>query len=252
MPRIDWPLGPIAHRGLQNAAAGVIENTPEAMARAVVQGFAIEVDLQRARNDAPVVFHDFTLDRLTEATGPVSERTPGELAAVAFKATSDRIMTLDALLEMVAGRIPIYLEIKSDWHHGVAFEQQIASKIAGYQGPLAVMSFDPRVVAAMIELAPGRPRGLISGRHDGYAERAVNGYFKRLALRHLLSAPIARPDFLSYDVSLLPALAPLVGRWLCGRPLLTWTIRNRRDEARAARWADAMIFEGIRPAPRIG
>jgi hypothetical protein len=45
----------------------------------------------------------------------------------------------------------------------------------------------------------------------------------------------------------LPALAPLIVRTVFRLPLLTWTVRSKADRARAVRWADQFIFEGIRP-----
>lgn len=70
---------------------------------------------------------------------------------------------------------------------------------------------------------------------------------QRFTMRHLLSAAIARPNFIAYDIEALPALAPLVARTLFGLPLLTWTVRTEEERERAMRYADAMIFEGIKP-----
>ena len=75
---------PIAHRGFHRKAEGVIENTPTAARDAIARGYAIECDVQLTRDGEAVVFHDFTLDRLTSASGPVAARTAGELAAVAY------------------------------------------------------------------------------------------------------------------------------------------------------------------------
>ena len=61
------------------------------------------------------------------------------------------------------------------------------------------------------------------------------------------SSAIARPNFIAYDIEALPALAPLIARFLFGLPLLTWTVRTNEQRERALRYADAMIFEGIMP-----
>ena len=63
---------PIAHRGLHDAAKGVIENTLRAAEAAIAGGFAIECDIQLSSDGEAIVFHDETLDRLTDASGPVS------------------------------------------------------------------------------------------------------------------------------------------------------------------------------------
>ena len=72
MAALYWLKRPIAHRGLHDAARGIIENSASAIAAAIGRGFAIEVDLQCVAGDMPVVFHDDTLDRLTHESGPVS------------------------------------------------------------------------------------------------------------------------------------------------------------------------------------
>jgi glycerophosphoryl diester phosphodiesterase len=66
-------------------------------------------------------------------------------------------------------------------------------------------------------------------------------------MRNLLTAAIARPNFIAYDIDALPAVAPLVARFVFGLPLITWTVRNEEQRERALRYADAMIFEGIAP-----
>jgi glycerophosphoryl diester phosphodiesterase len=57
----------------------------------------------------------------------------------------------------------------------------------------------------------------------------------------------SRPQFIAYSLQDLPALPPLIARNIFGLPLLTWTVRSEEDQARAAKWADQIIFEGIRP-----
>jgi glycerophosphoryl diester phosphodiesterase len=64
------------------------------------------------------------------------------------------------------------------------------------------------------------------------------------ALAHVLTA---RPQFVAYSVSNLPALLPALTRSVFGLPLLAWTVRSADDRGKAARYADQMIFEGFRP-----
>ncbi|MDJ0929890.1 glycerophosphodiester phosphodiesterase family protein [Breoghania sp.] len=79
----DWLTArPIAHRGLHDASAGRIENSPNAVAAALERGFAIEVDLQETADQGAVVFHNDNLDRLTRETGPVRTRTLAELVTI--------------------------------------------------------------------------------------------------------------------------------------------------------------------------
>jgi glycerophosphoryl diester phosphodiesterase len=241
---------PIAHRGLHDRSRGVIENTPSAVRAAVEAGYGIEVDVQRTAEGEAVVFHDDTLDRLTEATGPVAGRTLAELKAIPLRDTEARIPTLDEFLAAVAGRVPIFAEFKSGFDRNRRLEQAAAPRLNAYHGPLAVMSFDPDSVLALKKLAPSLPRGMVA---DGFtdAEWAPIPPLRRLALRHLAAAPRVKPSFIAFGVHNLPADAPLLLRHL-GTPLLTWTVRTEADRATARRYADQVIFEGFDPEPVTG
>jgi glycerophosphoryl diester phosphodiesterase len=246
MAELYWLRRPIAHRGLHDAARGVVENSASAVAAAMGKGYAVEVDLQCAAGHMPVVFHDATLDRLTGESGPVRARDVAALRAIPLRGSDDRILSLPDLLSLVGGYVPLVLEVKSAWTRDGAFEANIAKQLESYSGPVAVMSFDPHSVAAFRRAAPSLPRGLIASRfdRDHWSELTA---LQRFTMRHLLTAAFARPHFVAYDIAALPALAPLIARALFGLPLLTWTVRNAADRERALRYADAMIFEGIEP-----
>ncbi len=150
---LPWTLGPVAHRGLHDGRT-LIENTPSAFRAAIAAGYAIETDVQAAAGDEPVVFHDDTLERLTEGSGPLAARTPEALAAVPFKATGDRIIRFSEFLDLVGGRVPVYVEIKTVGDNAASLCRRVAAALAGYRGPAATMSFDPDAVTAMRHLAP--------------------------------------------------------------------------------------------------
>jgi glycerophosphoryl diester phosphodiesterase len=247
MRKLDWLKRPIAHRGLHDAAKGIVENSASSVEAAITRGFGVEVDLQCAKDGLPVVFHDGVLDRLTNATGPVATRNAAELCTIRLRGSDDHILLLTELLSLVDGRMPVLLEIKSNWGKDRSFEANIAKQLAAYPGPVAVMSFDPYCVAPFRELAPSLPRGLISEDFHDQNYWSQLSTLQRFAMRNLLTAAFARPHFIAYDIRALPALAPTVARSLFGLPLLTWTARTEIEKLRAANYADAMIFEGIEP-----
>jgi len=247
MAELYWLKRPIAHRGLHDAAKGIVENSASSVSAAMGAGFAIEADLQCAAEHMPVVFHDPTLDGLTDATGPVAARSVDELSRIALRNSNDRILSLPALLELVNGYVPLVLEVKSTWSRDGKFEANIARLLAAYKGPAAVMSFDPYALKAFRAAAPLLPRGLAADRFDDEGHWSHLTLWQRIAMRNLLTAAIAWPNFIAYDIAALPALAPLIARFVFGLPLLTWTVRTPEQRERALRYADAMIFEGIRP-----
>ena len=240
MPGLDWLTArPVAHRGLHNAADGIVENTASAFSAAVAGQYAIECDLQIAADGEAMVFHDDTLDRLTESVGPLASLASADLKAIAFKATADRMMTLRELCDLVAGRVTLILELKSHFDGDTRLAALVADVVQGYAGPVAAMSFDPVMVCALRMAAPGLPRGLVAQSGPDPETPNLDGYTGAV-LR-------ARPHFLAWSVRDLPGFWPLLGRWGLGLPLLTWTVRTEADRLRANRWASQMIFEGFRP-----
>ncbi|HSH62908.1 glycerophosphodiester phosphodiesterase family protein [Methyloceanibacter sp.] len=245
MGELYWLRRPFAHRGLHDATRGVVENSLSAVKAAMGKGYGIEVDLQCAAGGMPVIFHDDTLGRLTEETGPVAARSMETLCRIPLRGSTDFILSLPDLLTLVDGHVPLLLEVKSTWRRDGAFEANITKLLAPYEGPVGVMSFDPYSVAAFRDAAPSLARGLVSERFDARVWPELTAG-QRFGMRHLFTAAFARPNFIAYDVQALPAPAPLAAR-LFGLPLLAWTVRTREERERALRYADAMIFEGIRP-----
>lgn len=247
MTRHDWLTArPIAHRGFHDAARGRIENTLSAVTAALAHRFSIEVDLQLTGDEQVIVFHDDTLDRLCEASGHVNRLSLAALRATRFRDSNQQIPTLDEVLEEVSGRVPLFLELKSSWNFDRRLEKAVAKMLANYAGPVAVMSFDPFAVREMRRLAPHLPSGLVAGSFVSTEEHPIPSYYL-FAFRHLLAASFALPHFIAYDVTALPATAPLMIRHLFGLPLLTWTVHTEAERQIARRWADQIIFECFDP-----
>jgi glycerophosphoryl diester phosphodiesterase len=248
MPGLDWLTArPIAHRGLHDAANGVIENTASAFRAAIANGYGIETDLQLSADGEAMAHHDDALGRLTKGSGKLAHMAAAEIKKVAFKASRDRILTLAELCELVAGRATLLLELKSHFNGDPRLVQRAAEVLKSYAGPVAVMSFDPALVEAARTLAPTLTRGMVAERRYAHADWDPMRWADKQRLAWLLHAPRTRPQFIAYAIRDLPAVAPWLARTVFGLPLLTWTVRTDEDRRRAARWADQVIFEGIRP-----
>lgn len=237
---------PIAHRGYHDATAGRIENTLPAAEAAIAKGFAIECDLQLTADRQVVVFHDDTLDRLTTSSGDVAGKSLSEIRAARFRSGDGTIPTLSDLLDLVNGKVPLVTELKSRWTGERALEAAAAAILSDYDGPVAIMSFDPASVTAMRRLAPGLTRGMTADKFTAKEWPELTAT-RRLLNRWLVTAPLVAPAFVAYDVTALPASAPLALRHFFGVRLLTWTVRTPQDRATAAEWADQIIFEGFDP-----
>ena len=68
-----------AHRGLHDNSGDAPENSMAAFQKAVKAGYGIELDVQLTKDKVPVVFHDFTLERVCGKEGKVYDYTWEEL-----------------------------------------------------------------------------------------------------------------------------------------------------------------------------
>lgn len=230
---------PIAHRGLHDATRP--ENTLAAFEAAATAGYPIELDVHCSRDGVVVVFHDDTLDRLTARTGRLDQALWGELRTMAIGHSDQTIPSLDEVLDLVADRVPVVVEVKNGNRPG-RLEHEVAQCLSRHRGRHTVQSFNPRTLVWFRRHAPRLPRGILAT--DFSAEPMPTHH--KILLRHLALAPMVRPAYIGYDLRCLPYWAPTGLRKL-GVPLLAWTIRNVEDLARARRLADNVIFESVRP-----
>jgi len=244
----DWLTArPVAHRGLHDAAHGIIENMPGAVQAAIAGNFSIEVDIQLTADGEAMVHHDDALGRLTEGSGALLGKTAAELRAITFKSTPERMMSLGDLCTLVAGRVPLVIEVKSHFDGDRKLVSRMAEVLGGYTGPAVGMSFDPDQVLALRERMPSRPRGIVAEREYTEVDWPEASPEQRRGMTHLRHAFRTRPHFVAYWVNELPSAAPWIARNIFGLPLLTWTVRTPEQRARASRHADQMIFEGFVP-----
>lgn len=223
-----------SHRGLHSE--GVPENSLAAAAGAIARGMAIECDIQMSADGVPLVFHDWELARLTGTPGLTAALPAEALEALALLATGERPPRLTALLALIAGRVPLLVEVKSLPGYDVARScAAVAAALDGYDGAVAVMSFDPLVPEWFANEVPGMVRGLVG------TDTLDNGFRGVWHAPEALAA--AEPDFLAIDVRDLPSLDAAALRE-AGKPLLTWTVRSPESRATGLAYADALIAEG--------
>lgn len=240
---------PLAHRGLHDVADGRPENSRAGIAAAITAGYGIEIDLQLSRDGQAMVFHDYDLKRLTAAAGPVRQRTAEELGAIALRGGAEGIPDFAGILAHVAGRVPLLVELKDqEGRMGPtdgSLERAAAACLAGYAGPVAVMSFNPHMIARMADLAPQVPRGLVTCGYTA-ADWPMLPEGVRDRLRAIPDYATTGSVFVSHDIADLerPRLAELRAE---GTTLLCWTVRSPEAEARARRVADNITFERYLP-----
>jgi glycerophosphoryl diester phosphodiesterase len=237
---------PIAHRALHDVKNGRPENSRAAIQAAIEAGYGIEIDLQLSRDAEALVFHDYGLGRLTGETGLVAERDATDLQEIELIGGNEGIPTFEEVLALVKGQAPLLIELK-DQHGAMGktdgrLERAVAKALKDYDGPAAVMSFNPTMVADLADLLPDLPRGLVTCAYNAADWKGV----PEDVLAHLRDIPDfdrAGASFVSHHAIDLdrPRVRALHAR---GIPVLCWTIRSRDAERDARRLSDNITFEG--------
>ena len=238
---------PFAHRGLHDPDAGVVENTAEAFLAAIGAGYGIECDVVLAGDGEAVVFHDDRLERLTTGTGRTDSRSVAELKDIPFRQEgATGFLTLPELAGLVDGRTPLLVEMKSYWNGDVRLAERTVAHLRDYPGPLAVMSFDPVLLAHVRRLAPEMVVGLTACPFTHAFWRGTLPTPLRISLQMLDHLESTRPEFISFDADALPAWQTTLFR-RAGLPVLCWTVGDADTARRVRGYADEITFEGFLP-----
>ncbi|MDU8927619.1 glycerophosphodiester phosphodiesterase family protein [Alisedimentitalea sp. MJ-SS2] len=238
---------PLAHRALHDVSKGRPENSRAAIRAAIDAGYGIEIDLQLSADGRAMVFHDYDLGRLTPETGPIRQRSASELARLPLKGgDGETIPTLTDVLDLIAGQVPLLIEIKDqDGAMGSnvgPLEYATAQALADYDGPVALMSFNPHAVEVLSRLLPDLPRGLTTCRYNPLEWPLLPD----ATCDHLRLIPDydrVGASFVSHNVEDLhnPRLTELRVQ---NANILCWTVTSAEQEVEARKVVDNVTFEG--------
>ncbi len=235
-----------AHRGLHGS--GIAENSLSAFRAAAEAGYGIELDVRLSRDGELVVFHDDTLERVTEATGRVDSLTAKELSALRLSGTDDTVPSFREVLDLVGGRVPLLIELKEDAGKYCVTEKAL-DILKGYAGDYMIESFNPLALARVKKLAPDVTRGFLSQNFFKEKKYRAPTYF---LLQHLLLNFLCRPDFIAFchrDTK-MPAFRLI--RRLFKATSFAWTTESEADDAAAlGAGFSSVIFQGYLPEVRI-
>ena len=242
---VSFARVPLAHRALHDISQGRPENSRAAIRAAIAAGYGIEIDVQLSGDGAAMVFHDYHLERLTDSQGAVQLFSADDLRATPLRGGSEGIPDLSEVLALVAGQVPLLIELK-DQDGGMgprvgALERATAQALTGYRGDVALMSFNPHSVAMMQQLCPDVPRGLTTS-----AYHPEEWPLPKEVCAHLRDIPDydrVGASFISHEVDDLdrPRVSALKQ---AGAVICCWTVRSAGQEAQARRVADNITFEG--------
>ncbi len=236
---------PVAHRGLW-APGGAPENSLAAFEAACDAGYGIELDVRLSSDGDVMVFHDAGLERMCGTQGRLADRTFDELAALRLKGSRDSIPNLAQVLDLVDGRALVHIELKTHPGEEGPLDEAVARIVDDYEGPVAIIGFNPWSHAWWAEHRPHVLRGLDS---YGYADEAAMRLPEemRRAFQNLEHIRIAKPHFLALGIDMLESETATRVR-AAGFVIVAWTLRAQADWDLLSPHADNLIFEGFMPA----
>lgn len=237
-----------AHRGLYDNASGEPENSMEAFRRAVEAGFGIELDVQLSKDEIPVVFHDFTLQRVCGEAGKVADYTFEELQRFSLCSSGQKIPRFEEVLKLVDGRVPLIIEYKIPG--GDNRVCAIADRLLqAYKGVYCIESFNP---LGLFWYRQNR-KEILRGQLAENFIRAGETEFPKLlyfVLHHLLLNFVTKPDFIAYNYKHRRDLSRQLCRKLYGGLSVAWTIKDKEALEAEKDHFDLFIFEGFLPESR--
>lgn len=237
----DWlTRRPVAHRGLHDET--LAENSLGAVEAAIEADYAVEVDLRLTADQGLAVMHDATLERTTRGVGAVGDHALDTIREIPLKAGGETVPSLTDLFALTGGRTVLFLEAKapSAEPQKAVMAAAITNALSGYGGAVAVMTFDPDLLALLRRALPDTPLGILAGGEPPSA--SVIARFGRDMMLHTMRT---KPDFVAYYATALPHPGPSRARRK--RPVLAWTVRSAAEAKRLSPHADQIIFEGFRP-----
>lgn len=231
---------PFAHRGLHGGRRP--ENSMPAFEEAVRRGFGIELDVRLSADGVPMVFHDSSLARVCGVDARIGDLRAAQLVRRRLDGSDATIPTLaGALHEIGGGQAPVLVDLKPTWGRRAALADAVAILLRCYDGPVAVVGFDPWLLAAIRARAPRVPRGQSAGVDPRIAAR---WWGRRVChpVDELWSLPVSSPDFVTFNVDRLPS--PALARARQRMPVVSWTVRTPAAYRLARSLTDGVIVEG--------
>ncbi len=228
-----------AHRGLHGD--GVPENSLAAFALACEAGYGIELDVQLSADGEVMVFHDYTLVRMTGDGRRLCELSAAELGALRLADTEEIVPTLAEVLALVDGRVPLLVELKGE-NFDTALCEQVAAYLVTYSGPYCIESFNPLLIKGMRKHLPEAFCGLL---YTNVVRDKQKGSLLNRALSLMAFNFLCRPDFIAYNEIDRRTLPVHLTTGLYRAPKFVWTVRSREALDTAHALGECPIFEEV-------
>ena len=229
-----------AHRGLHNGKDAP-ENSLAAFEAACQKGYGIELDVQLSRDGKVMVFHDYTLVRMTGCDKKLAELDAEELTALTLGESDQKVPTFAEVLSLVNGRVPLLVELKGE-NLDTSLCKKVADMLRDYQGPYCVESFNPLLIGNMKKEMPETFCGLL---YTNVCREKKKNSLLNMALTAMALNVVARPDFIAFNKEDRDSFPVKVTTKFYQAPKFVWTVNKQEELDTAHKNGELPIFENI-------
>lgn len=233
-----------AHRGLHDNNSTAPENSLKAFRKAVEQGYGIELDVQLTKDLVAVVFHDYNLKRACGVDFKIADHTYDELKKFTLFQSKEKIPTLQEVLELVGGKVPLIIELKIPWTAG-ALCTVVSELLRNYPGIYCIESFNPFGLIWYKQHYPNVVRGQLAT--DFIKEKVAGNKLQYFLLKHLLLNFLTKPDFIAYHHVYKTGLSFSICRKLFRVKTVAWTIQSQEELDSCKGYFELFIFDSFIP-----
>lgn len=225
----------IAHRGLHKNKI-IPENSMLAFKAAIEKNYAIEFDINITKDNQIVVFHDDDLNRLCNKKENIEDVSYDFLKDLNLYESNEKIPLLKELLDEVAGKIPLIIEIKKHKNIGL-LENILLEMLKEYKGEYFICSFEKDILLWLKKNKPKEIRGLIF-------ESLPIKFKKYEKIAFLYKYFKSKADFISLEDKLIDSSI----YDFCKKKeldILVWTIKDKKSFQNIDKKVSAVIFENF-------
>ncbi len=232
-----------AHRGLHNKPT-IPENSIAAFKAAASKGYAIELDVHLMRDNNIAVIHDSSLKRTAGVDLKIEELETHDLQNFTLEESNEKIPTLSEVLDLVDGKVPLLVEIKTDGNCAKVTAKTVEI-LKNYKGDYCIESFDPRCILWLKKNAPEIVRGQLT--QDFIKEKSGLSFFTRLLLTPLVLNCLTRPDFIAVKQSDRKAAQIFLSTQIWSVKKFVWTVKTKDEMQMLEKEGFTTIFEQFEP-----
>ncbi len=229
---------PIGHRGLHDQDHP--ENSLGAFEKAIEANYAIELDIRLTKDGKIIVFHDIDTERVVGQNVKIRETALEDLEKMSILKSKYTIPSLEKVLELVAGRVPLLIEIKNESSVGV-LEDELIRILDSYKGIFAIQSFNPLSLKHISTKRPDYQIGLLVGSF----KKSKISFLKKIVLKYMLLTPYLSPDFFSVEYGVDIWMQKAMMKIYKNKKIIYWTITSKEKAHQLLREGNGIIFEGF-------